>query len=66
MRFKFDVFRAIESTGVELAGWRHVARKGRNLVVSSQIQDVSDDILSWEVTPEGRVTFVGREPAFAE
>lgn len=65
--FRFDVFKAIESyEGLELAGWRHVSRRGRHLVVSSQVQDLTTDVFTWEITPEGKVTFAGREPAFAE
>ncbi|NBO53075.1 MAG: hypothetical protein EBU84_00455 [Actinobacteria bacterium] len=65
-KFKFDIFAAIESTGVELAGFRHIERRGGWLVVRSQIQDVTSDVFVWEITPEGGVTLVGREAAFSD
>ena len=65
--FEFDIFKAVESySKVQLAGWRHVKRDGRLLIVSSQIQDACDDVLTWSITPEGVVTYEGRKPAFSE
>lgn len=85
-KFTGDVFKAVASTGVTPVGWRHVARKGRNLVARTQIAeavdavscttaggvrvgqflDYTEDIFVYEITPEGVVTFVGREPSGAD
>jgi len=48
-----------------LAGYTHVHRKGRLLIVRSQLQDSGDDdIRVWAVTPEGEVTYLGYEEAW--
>lgn len=71
-KFKGDVLKAVGSFVQRddpilnpLAGYTHVERVGRLLIVRSQLQESGDDhIRIWSVSPEGAVSYLGYDEAW--